>query len=165
MTEFALHQSRGGVPLALSIMSFASSAEARRHAVEINDAENLDVVQLWAGGREVIEVRRPVSPKPASPTTSMAHQRGDRMLARRKEGLTIRAIAEEFAVSKGRADELVASAARRVEMRKTQPNRAVLSNRALQAIRFLVAEPDEDIAERDARLPLSNIDSLVPYRF
>jgi len=141
------------VALPMSVLSFASSAEARRRAIEMIEAEDLDIVRLWAGGMEVIEIRRPAPPKPASSATSAAHERADRMLALRRQGLTTRAIADEFAVSKGRADELVATAARRAEMFKTQPNRAVLSNRALQAIRQLVDEAEEDVAERDARLP------------
>ncbi len=153
MIEFVLHASRDGVSLPLVILTFASTAAARRHAFEMIESEGLDAVRLWAGSRDVIEVRRPVLPKPVSPTTSAAHERADRMLSRRADGLTIRAVAEEFGLSRDHVAELLASAARRAEMRQTQPNRAVLSNRAMQAVRYLVEETETDPAERDALLP------------
>lgn len=84
---------------------------------------------------------------------AVADDRGARMIDMKADGMTLRQIAEDFGISVDRVRELMARAQSRTRMERTEPNRAALSVRAANAVRFLIDEPEQDPGERDALLP------------
>ena len=82
----------------MTILVAPSLTDAKRQAVETIEAEGIEAVRLWAGGQDVIEVRRPES-RGTSAEPASSSERGERMLASCSEGATVRVIAEKFGLS------------------------------------------------------------------
>ena len=152
MPQFGFYKVGGEIVSPLTVIVVAGLEDAKRHARAVIEAEGLDAIRLWVDGQKMIEVRCP-SRKTSVPTSSPADARGARMAARKAEGTTQRAIAEEYGVSKNRVRDIIATSEYRAKMLDEQPNRAALSARARNALSHLITEPEDDPTERDERLP------------
>ena len=155
MPQFGFYRVDEGVQLPLAIVIASSVEDAKRQAIITIEAEGLAAVRLWIDGQKTIEIRRPVGAyrqiPPSSP--SPAEERGAHMAAMKAQGATQRAIGKAFGISAERVREVVRAAEARAKLLDEQPNRAVLSIRARNALPHIIEEPEEDRTERDKRLP------------
>ena len=75
------------------------------------------------------------------------------MAAMDAEGATQRAIGKAFGISAERVRDIIRTAQARAALFDEQPNRAVLSVRARNALPYVIEEPEESRTECDKRLP------------
>ena len=152
MPEFGFYKVGSDIASPLTIVVAPSLEDARKLARETIEAEGLDAVHLWVAGETIVTVRRP--PKQVKvAAVNPAHARWDRMAKRKAEGASLHAIAQEFGLTKKRAEQIIGVVEERARMRVEQPNRAALSMRARNTLRQLIDEPEDDVTERDRLLP------------
>jgi len=126
-------------------------AAAKRWAMDAIRSASLHTIRFWDGVR-VIEVKRPAMRQPRKKPRD-AEERGKRMIAMKAKGMKQREIAAAFGISIGRVRDVMSREELRAREEAIQTNRAALSGRANNVLRYLVIEPEADPAERDRLLP------------
>ncbi len=135
----------------MSLVDAPTIDAAKTRAMETIKHQSLRAIRFW-DGRHVIEVKPPSPAQPAK-MLNIANGRGERMIAMKEKGKTLRDIADEFGIGVERVRQIMARVHYRARMDATQPNRATLSVRAYNVLQYLIVEPETDPSERDRRLP------------
>lgn len=154
MPLFAYYRiSETGEP-GMSVIDAPSIGAAKALAMTAINSGELRAARFWDGHR-MTEMRRPDRPANAVSSTRVAtaDDRGARMIAMKADGMTLKQIAEDFGIGVERVRQLMARVRLRTRMESDEPNRAALSVRAANTVRFLINEPEQDPRKRDALLP------------
>lgn len=152
MPQFGFYRVGSNIETPLTIVTATGLEDVKRQARVAIEAEGLDAIRLWIDGEKTIEVRQP-SRQVSIATRSPAKERGVRMVTKKAQGATLRAIGKESGISEGRVKQIIAVTENRARLHEDEPNRAALSARARNALRDALDEPERDPGERDKRLP------------
>ena len=138
----------------MSVVEAPSIEAAKALAITAINSGELRAARFWDGCR-MTELRRPDRPANdgSARQARAADERGAHMIAMKADGKTLRQIADAFGISVDRVRQLIADMQSRTRLEQIEPNRAALSVRAANAVRFLIDEPEQDPRERDAALP------------